>query len=92
MIVQDDRPQEQKGWLMVVMTDRCLSGWGKAKGDPSYAASYAAWPFPDGELSHVESWVRSRTDAMRVRVVLPSYRPPNYPGHCHIYKYSGQGK
>lgn len=49
-------------------------------------------PFPDGELSHVESWVRARTDAMRVRIVLPSYRPPRRAGHCHIYKYEGQGK
>lgn len=88
MILQDDRPPEQKGWLMVVMTDRCLSGWGQATGGPSYAA----WPFPDGELSHIESWVRSRTDAMRVRIVLPSYRPSSGPGHCHIYAYSGQGR
>ena len=87
MILQDDRPPEQKSWLMVVMTDRFLSGWGEAEGGPSYAA----WPFPDGERGQLESWVRARTDAMRVRIVLPSYRPPRGPGHCHIYKYHGQG-
>jgi len=88
MIYEDDRTPAQKRThnLIVLMTDRCLSGWGKATGGPSYAG----WAFQDGGLSAVESWVRQRTDAMRVRVVLGTYRPPAGPGHCHIYVWTGR--
>ena len=86
MIFQDDRTPEQKGWLICLMTDRCLSGWGQAEGGPSYAG----WAFPDGEASRCETWVSQRGDAMRVRIVLGSYRPPAGPGHCHIYVWDGK--
>ena len=86
MIFQDDRTPEQKGWLICLMTDRFMSGWGEARGGPSYAG----WAFSDGELSRCESWVRHRGDAMRVRIVLGSYRPPTGPGHCHIYVWDGK--
>ena len=90
MIFQDDRTPEQKQThtLIVMMPDRCLSGWGMAEGGPSYAG----WAFQDGELSQVESWVRQRTDAMRVRVVFGDYRPPAGPGHCHIYVWDGKDR
>jgi len=88
MIFRDDRPPEQKGWCIVLMTDAFMSGWGGAEGGPSYAG----WPFPDGEESRVEAWVSSRSEARRVRIVLPTYRPRSGPGHCHIYAYSGQGR
>lgn len=101
MQLQDDRTEEQRKthtWL-VVMTDKFLSGWGKAKKGPSYAA----WACVHNDLDSVESWVRSRTDAQRVRIVRDGrvrmaawdmcrpvtyeqmhYRPSG-PGHCHIY-------
>lgn len=87
MIFQDDRPPEQKGWCIVMMTDAFLSGWGEAKGGPSYAG----WPFPAAYQPEVERWVRQRGEARHVRIVLGSYRPPAGPGHCHIYAYTGQG-
>ena len=88
MILQDDRTPEQRHThnLIVMMTDRCLSGWGQAQGGPSYAG----WAFQDGELAAVMGWVQARTDAMRIRVVLGNYRPPSGPGHCHIYVWKGQ--
>ena len=42
MILEDDRTKAQQGWLICLMTDRCLSGWGKATGGPSYAG-WAFW-------------------------------------------------
>lgn len=82
MQLQDDRTEEQRKthtWL-VVITDRFLSSWGRSKNGPSYAA----WACTPGDLDQVESWVRSRTDTMRVRIVNGNYRPSG-PGHCHIY-------
>ena len=86
MIFQDDRKPEQKGWLICLMTDSFMSGWGGAQGGPSYAG----WAFPDGEQAACESWVRHRSDAKRVRIVLGSYRPKPGPGHCHIYVWDGK--
>ena len=88
MILQDDRTPEQHVThnTIVMMTDRCLSGWGKARG----GLSYAGWACPDGELSRCESWVRSRSDATQVRIVDGAYRPPSRSGHCHIYVWKGQ--
>lgn len=92
MKLVDDRTEAQKQthtWL-VVMTDRFMSGWGEAKG----GLSYAAWACPYENLAQVERWVRSRSDALRVRVVRDTnssslcssykYRPKG-TGHCHIY-------
>ena len=83
MKFKDDRTPEQKRThsSIVLMTDRFMSGWGEAKGGPSYAG----WAFEGGNLSRVLSEVRSRSDAMRVRVVGGDYRPPSGLGHCHIY-------
>lgn len=90
MKLVDDRTEVQKlthTWL-VVMTDRFMSGWGEAKG----GVSYAAWACTYENLSQVEAWVRSRSEAMRVRVTRDGgafkkpyrYRPSG-TGHCHIY-------
>lgn len=82
MKLVDDHTEAQKQthtWL-VVMTDRFMSGWGEAKG----GVSYAAWACTYENLTQVERWVRSRSDAMRVRVIIGSYRPSGV-GHCHIY-------
>jgi len=83
MQLQDDRTPEQhrKPHIIILMTDRCLSGWGKTNGGPSYAG----WACTPDAAPGVERWVRSRSDAMRVRVVGRDYRPPSIMGHCHIY-------
>lgn len=83
MEFQDDRTVEEKQthtWI-VMMTDRFLSGWGKAQG----GKSYAGWACRPEDRRKVLAWVESRSDAMRVREVLGDYRPPSGPGHCHIY-------
>lgn len=86
MIVQDDRTEEQRKTHreLVVMTDRCLSGWGQARG----GASVAAWACAGIEAQRkVERWVRSRTDALRVRTVYDGarrFRPRNAV-HFHVY-------
>ena len=86
MIIKDDRTPEQKKThtVMVVMTDSFMSGWGAARG----GSSVAGWACASSEnVMDCEKWVRSRTDAKRVRVVLDSprrYRPKNAK-HFHIY-------
>lgn len=89
MIVEDDRTPEQKKnhTVMVVMTDRFLSGWGGASG----GASVAAWACSTTEeLTQAERWVHSRSDALRVRVVYDSPRRyrPRRAAHFHIYVWS----
>lgn len=83
MIFQDDRTPEQKKTphLIVLGTDRFLSGWGKAEG----GKSYAGWAVPVGQVDKMEQRIRGRSDMQRVRVVGANYRPPAGPGHCHIY-------
>ncbi len=79
----DDRTEAQKltHRLAWVMTDRFMSGWGGASG----GTSCAGWAFPDGHSNEVETWIRSRGDAMRVRLVrLDGYRPTGQT-HTHIY-------
>lgn len=75
---RDDRTEEQKSthvWAWVG-TDAFMTGWGHARA----GKSYAGWAFPDGYSSGVESFVRSRSDMKRVRLVyLPDYRP----ARCH---------
>ena len=82
MIVRDDRTPEQIEThpILIVGTDRFLSGWGKARG----GMSYAAWACtPEDERSVLE-WVERRGDLKRVRVVCGAYRPSG-SGDCHIY-------
>ncbi len=83
MELQDDRNTEQMKThtIIILMTDRVLSGWGHAKN----GVSYAGWACEPKHANEVESWVRSRSDAMRVRIVGGDYRPPSITGHCHIY-------
>jgi hypothetical protein len=84
----DDRTEaEQAGGLpvLVIGTDRFLSGWGKADGGPSYAA----WATDAENMHTVERWVRSRRDMNRVRLATDKpgdrYRTPGGRGHLHIY-------
>ena len=83
MIFVDDRTEEQKEThpLIVMMTDSFLSGWGEARDGPSYAG----WAVPVEDVDAMESRIRQRSDAKRVRIVSSDYRPPSGPGHCHIY-------
>jgi len=85
MILKDDRTEEYKRTphVIVMGTDRVLSGWGEAKGGPSFAG----WACALEEESECERWVRSRSDMKRVRTVWSDYRPPSGLGHCHIYVY-----
>ena len=83
MVLQDDRTEAQKKEfpIIVLMTDKFLSGWGQANGGPSYAG----WACGEGYINACESWVRQRSDSSRVRIVGNDYKPPSGPGHCHIY-------
>ena len=83
MLYNDDRtPEQQTTHPVIIMgTDRVLSGWGKAEGGPSFAG----WACTLDDADAVERWVRSRRDLSRVRIVAGDYRPPNGPGHCHVY-------
>ncbi len=83
MELVDDRTPEQKKTHTIIwmMTDRILSGWGEAKD----GLSYAGWACQPDVQCRVGEWVRSRSDAMRVRRVSGNYRPPKASGHCHIY-------
>lgn len=82
MTVRDDRTKEQKKThrIIVGMTDSFMSGWGRATG----GASYAGWACRSEDDYKVERWVRNRTDAKRVRIMLDTWRPRG-PGDCHIY-------
>ena len=84
MEIVDDRTEEQKKthYWIVLGTDRFLSGWGRAVG----GKSYAGWACKPGDFSKVDSWVRSRGDMDRVRLVSFGYRPKSaYCKHYHIY-------
>lgn len=86
-VLVDDRTEAEKKThrLAVVGTDTFMSGWGRAGG----GASYAAWAVRDGDLAGCLSWVESREDMIRVRVVsLDGYRPK--AAHTHIYVYNQQ--
>ena len=83
-IVVDNRTDEQRSTLpyLVVMTDRFLSGWGLAR----RGASYAAWACSLEQVDDCLAWVQSRSDALRVRLVLSNgYRPSS---HCAHITYS----
>lgn len=86
--INDNRTAAQKSThrYLVIMTDRCLSGWGGAAG----GSSYAAWACEGySEAKRVEQWVRSRSDASRVRTTVDTARSPYRPGrgcaHLSVY-------
>ena len=87
MILQDDRTEAQKATrtTIVLGTDSFMSGWGEARGGPSYAG----WACKESEINACKSWVRSRSEMKRVRIVGGGYHPPSGPGHCHIYIWRG---
>ena len=80
----DDRTEEQKKshTMIVLATDRFMSGWGPAKN----GASYAGWACKPEDWQKVFDWVSSRSEMLRVRLVANNYRAnPQYCAHCHIY-------
>lgn len=84
MTIQDDRTPEQRKThhVIVAMTDSFMSGWGRCRN----GTSYAGWACQPQHLTQVEHWVRSRSDAKRVRVVSGSWRPKGGEhDHAHIY-------
>ncbi len=84
MTPTDDRTDEQRltHRHIVIMTDRFTSGWGKAKG----GASYAGWACRLQDFGKVYDWVLRRSDAMRVRSVIGTWRPSSrHCTHAHIY-------
>ncbi len=82
MIIKDDRTESQKDshYMLVVGTDKFLSGWGRATG----GMSYAAWACGYNELKRVRAWVASRGDMLRVRTVYARGYSPDC-AHLHIY-------
>jgi len=86
MIVEDDRTAEQRitHRILVIGTDKFLSGWGQAH----LGKSVAAWACTSETVDAVEQRIRSRGDIQRVRVVEEGkrrYRPPQGTAHFHIY-------
>lgn len=84
MIRVDDRTEDEKRThpLLVVATDRFMSGWGEARD----GLSYAAWACRSEDEYRVERWVRARIEMSRVRIVMAKgYRPGRYCAHLHIY-------
>lgn len=85
--IKDDRTPEQRAThrILIVGTDRFMSGWGGAQG----GASVAAWACTPDTADTVERWVRSRSDMQRVRVVVDTparrYRPRGNVAHLHVY-------
>lgn len=80
MQFQDDRTEEQR-WTHTVLVggrDRCMSGWGKARG----GSSWAFWACEPDAADAVERWVKSRGDIERIGRDLPGRRSR---GHCHTY-------
>lgn len=82
VLVDDRTPEQKKSHPVVILgTDRFLSGWGHADG----GNSYAGWACRYEDADRVERWVRRRGDQQRVRVVGNDYRPGPSCAHCHIY-------
>ena len=82
--IVDDRTEEENRTHSVIVlgTDRFLSGWGEAEG----GASYAGWACKPDDFYVTERFVRRRSDMLRVRVVGNGYRPSaRLCKHFHIY-------
>ena len=80
---KDDRTAEDRYLDHVVfMNDTFMSNWGPAEG----TTSVAGWACAEADVDNVEEWVRSRSDASRVRVVkLPVGKTYRHEGLVHIY-------
>jgi len=88
MITDDRRTEKQKRdmTVLIVGTDRLMSGWG----DAANGSSYAAWACHPDHASAVKAWVGARSDMSRVRQVYSPATAPYRPNrtHCaHLYVY-----
>jgi hypothetical protein len=88
MLIDDDRTPEEKRiyCVLVIGTDKILSGWGKAAG----GVFYAAWGCTPGTAESFLRDVRGVHQGMkRWRVVHEGSRPyrPRAKGHLHIHVY-----
>jgi len=82
--INDKRTDEDRAThpILIVGTDRFMSGWGGA----SNGASYAAWACRPEHADRVLSWVEARSEMSRVREVSANYRPSSrYCAHLSIY-------
>jgi hypothetical protein len=81
--IEDRRtPAEKTSHPVIILaTDKFLSGWGHA----SNGASYAGWACRPEHAPRVERWVRARREMIRVREVGPGYRPGPHCAHLSIY-------
>lgn len=84
MNIHDDRNDQEKlnYPILVVATDKVLSGWGCASG----GTSYAAWSTDIKRLNDTLVMVERRRDMTRVRVVNNQRYRPKGVGHLHIYR------
>jgi len=80
---EDDRTPEQQQthrWGVVAL-DKCMSGWGGARG----GMSRCAWAVPNDNTVNIDrvfNWVRSRSEMRYVNIVdLKTYRPPRNTAH-----------
>lgn len=87
MIYQDDRTEEQKQthrWL-VVAKDKCMSGWGDARGGDSWCG----WACRNlEEAERLERWVGDRSEMRYVRITKEDKRRVRVGKACvhfHLY-------
>jgi len=85
MTREDDRTDEQKRThtVLIVGTDRWMSGWGGAEG----GTSLAAWACRSEDEYSVDRWVRSRGDMSRVRLAIDAPGRPYRPKCAHLRIY-----
>lgn len=92
-MIKDRRTDQERGThtVLIVGTDRMMSGWGEAEGMTSYAA-WAVNPLTHS-VERVFDAVSSRSDMSRVRIVSDSPDNPYRPGpnvHLSIYVVDGK--
>ena len=81
----DDRNDAQKNthYIGVVAKDKCMSGWGGARG----GASRVAWAVESyAHADKLSAWVKLRKEMKNVNIVnLNDYRAPRGTAHFHVY-------
>lgn len=83
--IEDDRNDDQKTThiCLIVGVDMFLSGWGQSE----KRLSVACWACTQDDAENVETWVNSRGDMAKVRVMTDSDLLEEYSlgVHVHIY-------
>jgi len=83
---EDDRTDEQKKThkVLVVATDKFLSGWGRAEN----GSSCCAWACEPHQVEKIYRWVCSRSDMHNVQKVKGDWNVRDYNPSCvhaHVY-------